>query len=179
MGNDDKEYEGIVSVVSKQAGTIAGTSVAISKKIAGGGAKTMVAAKDLLKRPLKILTPSNNKNNGTTSEESVSESQGEQENVRKSAAKALIETLELDLAVAERELEKAQSDAEKSQCKLTLQLNELKAEKESLISEISALEEAKSQANATAIREDELKARIAALESDLALAQYHLDKSRK
>jgi HEAT repeat protein len=179
MGNDNKEHEGIVSVVSKQAGTLAGTSVAISKKIAGGGAKTMVAAKDLLKRPLRILTPENNKNNGSTSEESVSESQGKQENVRKSAAKALIETLELDLAVAERELEKAQSDAEKSQCKLTLQLNELKAEKESLISEISALEEAKSQANETAIREGELKARIAALESDLALAQHHLERSRK
>jgi hypothetical protein len=179
MGNDDKEFEGVVSSVSRQAGTLAGTSVAISKKIAGSSAKTMVAAKDLLKRPLKMLTPVDNKNNGDISEESVSESQNEQENVRKNAAKALIETLELDLAVAERELENAQSNAEKSQSKLTLQLNELKAEKESLISEISALEEAKNQADEAAIREGELKARIAALESDLALAQRHLDKSRE
>jgi HEAT repeat protein len=179
MANDDKEYKGIVTVVSRQAGTLAGTSVAISKKIAGGGAKTMEAAKDLLKKPLKILTPGNNNNNGAMAEESISELQEEQENVRKSAAKALIETLELDLAVAEGELEKAQSDAEKSQSKLTLQLNELKAEKESLISEISALEEAKSKANETAIREGELKARIAALESDLAVAQHHLEESRQ
>ncbi len=174
MRNDDKEHEGIVTVVSKQAGTLAGTSVAISKKIAGGSAKTVVAAKDLLKKPLKILTQGNN-NNGATSEESMEE----RENVRKSAAQALIETLELDLSVAESELEKAQGDAEKSKSKLTLQLNELKAEKESLISEISALEEAKNQANATAIREGELKAQITALESDLALAQHHLDESHK
>jgi len=175
MGNDDKEHEGIVSVVSKQAGTLAGTSVAISRKIAGSGAKTMVAAKDILKRPLKILSSGNNKNNGAVSEESIDE----QENVRKSAAQALIESLELDLAVAERELEKAQSDADKSQSKLTLQLNELKAEKESLISEISALEEAKIQANETAIREGELKARIAALESELALAQHRVERSHE
>jgi hypothetical protein len=177
MGNDDKEHEGIVSTVSRQAGTLAGTSVAISRKIAGGGAKTMGAAKDLLKRPLKIITSGDNKNNGDISEKSITESQNEQENVRKSAAQALIESLELDLAVAERELEKAQNDAEKSQSKLTLQLNELKAEKESLISEISALEEAKNKVNEAAIREGELKARIAALESELALAQHHLGRS--
>ena len=108
MANDDKEFPGIVSTVSKQAGTIAGTSVAISKKIAGGSAKTMVAAKDLIKRPLKMLTPGNN---GTTSEESTREVQGQKkEDAPKSAAKALIETLELDLAEAECELENAQND---------------------------------------------------------------------
>ncbi|MBW7990935.1 MAG: hypothetical protein FVQ84_13095 [Planctomycetes bacterium] len=179
MGNDDKEFEGIISGVSKKAGTVAGTSVAISKKIAYGGAKTMVAAKDWFKWPLKILTPENNENNGTTPEESISESQDEQENVRKSAANALIETLELDLVGAERELENAQSEAEKTQSKLTFQLSELKADKESLISEISALEQAKSQANEAAIREGELKARVTTLESDLAATQYHLEEPPK
>jgi len=176
MGYDDKEFSGIVSVVSMQAGTVAGTSVVISKKIAGCGVKTVTAAKDLLKRPLKILTPARNKKSRTTSEASILESRDEQETERKNAAKALINSLEWDLAAAERELEKAQSNAEKTQSELSSQLGELKAEKESLLSD---LEQAKSEANEAAIREGEVKTRVTALESDLVATRDHLEKSRK
>lgn len=168
MGYDDKEFSGIVSVVSMQAGTVAGTSVVISKKIAGCGVKTVTAAKDLLKRPLKILMPARNKKSRTTSETSILESRDEQETGRKNAAKALINSLEWDLTAAERELENAQSNAEKTQSKLALQLGELKAEKESLISD---LEQAKSEANEAAIREGELKTRVTALKSDFSDVQ--------
>jgi chromosome segregation ATPase len=152
MGYDDKESSGIVCVVSRQAGTVAGTSVVIGKKIAGCGVKTVTAAKGWLKRPLKILMPAREKNNKTTSKASYFESRDEQETGRKNAAKALITAKELDLASAERELEKAQSNAKKKQSKLASQIGELKAEKESLISE---LEQVKSEANEAAIRKVE------------------------
>lgn len=176
MEYDDNGFSGIVRVVSRQAGTVAGTSVVISKKIAGSGVKTVTAAKDLLKRPLKILTPARNKKSRTTSEASILESRDEQETGRKSTAKALINSLEWDLAAAERELEKTQSNAEETQSEFSLQLGELKAEKESLLSD---LEQAKSEANEAAIREGEVKTRVTALESDLAAARHHLEKSRK
>ena len=176
MGYDDKEFSGIINVVSRQAGTVAGTSVVISKKIAGCGVKTVTAAKDLLKRPLKILTPARDKKSRTTSEASTLESRDEQEAGRKNAAKALINALEWDLTTAERELEKAQSNAEKTQSELALQLGELKVERESLISD---LKQATSEANEAAIREGEVKTRVTALESDLAAARDHLEKSRK
>lgn len=176
MGYDDKEFSGIVSVVSMQAGTVAGTSVVIGKIIAGCGVKTVTAAKDLLKRPLKILTPARNKKSRTTSEASILELRDEQETGRKNAAKALINSLEWDLAAAERELEKAQSNAEKTQSELSSQLGELKAERESLISD---LEQAKSEANEAAIQVGEVKTRVTALESDLVATRDHLEKSRK
>ena len=168
MGYDDKESSGIVCVVSRQAGTVAGTSVVISKKIAGCGVKTVTAAKDLLKRPLKILTPARDKKSRITSEAFSLESKDKQETGRKNAAKALIAAMELDLASAERELEKAQSNAEKAQSKLASQIGELKAEKESLLSE---LEQVKSEANEAAIRKGEVKTRVTALESDLSDVQ--------
>ena len=168
MGYDDKESSGIVCVVSRQAGTVAGTSVVISKKIAGCGVKTVTAAKDWLKQPFKVFVPTRDKKSRTTSEASTLELRDKQETGRKDAAKALINALEWDLAAAERELEKAQSNAEKTQFKLASQISELKAEKESLLSE---LEQAKSEANEAAIRKGEVKPRETALESDLSDVQ--------
>ena len=168
MEYDDKEFSGIVTVVSRQAGTIAGTSVVISKKIADCGVKTVTAAKDLLKRPFKVFVPTRDKKSGTTSEASTIESTDKQETGRKNAAKVLIATMELDLASAERELEKVQSNAEKTQSKLASQIGELKAEKESLLFE---LERVKSEANVEAVRKSEVKTRETALESDLSDVQ--------
>jgi hypothetical protein len=168
MGYDDKEPSGIVCVVSRQAGTVAGTSVVISKKIADCGVKTVTAAKDWLKRPLKVLVPARDKKSRTISEASTLESRDEQETGRKKAAKALIATLESELAAAQRELKKTQSRAEKTHSGLASQLGELsklKAEKESLISD---LEQTRSEANEAATREGELKTRVAVLESDLS-----------
>jgi HEAT repeat protein len=173
MEHGDKRASGIVCVVSRQAGTVAGRSVAISKKIADCGVKAVTAAKDGLKRPLK---PARDKKSRTTSEASAPESRDKREKGRKKGAKALIAALESELAAAQRELKKAQSRAEKTQSKLASQLGELKAEKESLLSD---LEQAKSEANEAAAREGEAKTRVAALESDLAAAQYQLEKSHK
>lgn len=176
MGYDDKEFSGIVSVVSMQAGAVAGTSVVISKKIAGCGVKTVTAAKDLLKRPLKIFMPTRNKKSSTTSEASILGSKYEREIGRKNTAKALINSLERDIAAAECELEKAQSNAEKTQSEFSSQVGELKAEKKSLLSD---LEQATSEASEAAIREGEVKTWATALESDLAATREHLEKSLK
>jgi hypothetical protein len=123
--NYDKESSGIVCTVSRQVGAIAGTSVVISKKLAGCGIKTVTTTKDWLKRPLKILVPTRDKKSRTTSQASALESKDEQESL------------------------------------------------------VSDLEQAKSQANEAAILEGEVKGQVTALESDLAAAQHHLDKSRK
>jgi len=171
--NYDKESSGIVCTVSKQVGVVAGTSVVISKKLAGYGVKTVTTTKDWLKRPLK---PTRGKKSRTTSQASALESKDEQETERKKASKALIAALESDLAAAQRELKKTWSNAKKAQSKLASQLEELKAEKESLLSD---LEQAKSEDSEAAARENEVKTRVAALESDLAAARYQLEKPRK
>jgi len=166
--NYDKESSGMVCVVSKQAGAVAGTSVVISKKIADCGVKTIAAAKDCLKQPLKYLVPARDKKNRATFRASAIKSRDEQQTGRKKAAKALIAAMESDLAAARRELKKAQNAAEKSQSKLASQLDELKVEKEALITD---LEQAKNQASEAATLEGEVKTRVATLEYDLATAQ--------
>ncbi len=132
----DNNDKGVLCVVSRQAGTFAGTSVAVSKRIAGCGVKTVATAKDWLKRPLKTLMPTRDKKIRTTPEASALESMDEQETGRKKAAQTLIASLESKLAATQRELEKNQSNAEKTESKLTSRLGELKAEKESLISDL-------------------------------------------
>lgn len=174
--NHDKESSGIVCTVSKQVGAVAGTSVVISKKLAGYGIKTVTTTKDWLKRPLKVLVPTRCKKSRTTSQASALESKDERETGRKKAAKALIAALESDLAAAQHELKKAWSNAENTQSKLASQLDELKAEKESLLSD---MEQAKSEDSEAAVRENEVKTRVAALESDLATARCQLEKPRK
>jgi len=174
--NNDKGSSGIVCVVSRQAGTVAGTSVAISKRVAGCGVKTVATAKDWLKRPLKILMPARDKKSKTTPEASALESMDEKEIGRRKAAKTLIAALESDLAAAQRELKKAQSNAEKTHSKLTSKLGDLETEKESLISDLG---QARNQANEAAVRQAELKTRVAALESDLTAAQRQLEIPHK
>ena len=176
MGYDDRGSSGIVCVVSRQAGTFAGTSVAISKRIAGYGVKTVATSKDWLKRPLKILMPIRDKKSRTTPEASALESMDEQETGRKKAAKTLIVSLESNLAATQRELEKNQINAEKTESKLTSQLEELETEKKSLISD---LEQTKSGANEVSVLEGIAKMRVTALEAHLATAQRQLEKTRK
>jgi len=165
MEYDDRELSGIVGVVSRKAGTIAGS-----------GVKTVTAAKDLLKLPLKFFMQAS-KNNGATSEECACESKDKQEEGRKNAANALIETLESDVASAQRDLEKAHSDAEETEsklaAKLAAQLSEIEEEKKLLASD---LEQAKSKANEAANREGDVKAQVTALKSDLATALYQLEE---
>ena len=169
-----KEASGIIGAVSRQAGTVAGTSVVISKKIAGCGVKTVTSAKDLLGRPLRILVPARGKKNTATAKASAPKSTNKQETGRKKAAKALIAALESDLTAAQRESKKAQSKAEKTHSKLTSQLRELEAEKDSLISD---LEQVTNKANEAAVRKDQAKTRVAELESDVVAAQHHLERS--
>jgi HEAT repeat protein len=176
MERDNKESSGVVCAVSKQAGTVAGTSVVISKKITGLGVKTVTSAKDWLGRSLKILTSTRDKKSSAASQASALESRDELETGRKKAAKALIAALESDLAAAQRELKKAHSNAEKTRSNLASQLSNLEAEKESLVSD---LEQVKNQATGAAVREVEVKTRVAALESDLTAAQRQLEMPHK
>jgi hypothetical protein len=176
MGHDDKESSGIVFAVSRQAGIVAGTSVVISKKIAGRGVKTITAAKDWLKRPLKILTPAGDNMSRTTSDASILESSNGQETGRKNADEALITSLESELASAERQSEIAQSNPEKTQPKLASQVSEPKAEKETLLSDP---EQVKSKTSKAAIRKGKVKTWVTALEYDLAGTRDHLEKSHK
>jgi len=173
--NYDKESSGIICVVSRQAGTIAGTSVVISKKIADCGVKTVTGTKDWLKR-LSCLVPARDNKSIATPQTSAIESGGEQETGRKKAAKALIAALESDLAAAQRDLKKARSNAENTHSKLVSQLVELKAEKESLISD---LEQAKCNANEASFREGAVKMRVTALEADITTAQRQLAEPHK
>ena len=117
MGHGDRQSSGIVCTVSRRAGVVAGTSVVISRKIADCGAKTVAAAKNCLKQPLKCLVPARVGKSGTTPQVSVLELEDEQETGRKKAAKALIAAME-------------------THSKLTSQLGGLKAEKKSLLSDI-------------------------------------------
>ncbi|MHC4544192.1 MAG: HEAT repeat domain-containing protein [Planctomycetota bacterium] len=174
--NNDEGSSGILCVVSRQAGTVAGTSIAISKRMAGYGVKTVATSKDWLKRPLKILMPARDKKSRTIPEASALESMDEQGTGRNKAAKTLIASLESKLAAAQRGLQKAQSNAEKTHSKLASKLGGLKAEKESVISD---LEQARNQANEASVRQAELKTRVAALESDLTAAQRQLEMPHK
>ncbi|MHC4728183.1 MAG: HEAT repeat domain-containing protein, partial [Planctomycetota bacterium] len=174
--NNHEGSSGILCAVSRQAGAVAGTSVAISKRIAGYGVKTVSTSKDLLKRPLQILTPAKNKKGRNTPEAPVLESMDGQETRRTKAAKTLIASLESNLAATQRELEKNQINAEKTESKLTSQLEELETEKKTLISD---LEQTKSEANETSLQEDVAKMRVTALEAHLAAAQRQLEKTRK
>lgn len=174
--NNHEGPSGILCAVSRQAGAVAGTSVVISKRIAGYSVKTVATSKDLLRRPLKLLVPARNKKSRTTPEAPVLESIDEQETGRKKAAKTLIASLESNLAATQREPKKNQSNTKKTESKFTSQLGQLKAEKESLVSE---LQQAKSQANEASTRESEALARVAVLESDLVETKRQLEKSHK
>jgi HEAT repeat protein len=175
--NYDEKSSGIVCVVSRRAGAVAGKSVVVSKKFVGCGVKVLTEAKNWLKRPsLRILVPEKSSTTSHASRASAIESRDEQETGRKKAAKALIAALESDLAAAQRDLTKARSNAEKTHSELASQLVELKAEKESLISD---LEKAKSGANEASFREGEVKMRVTALEADLTTAQRQLAEPLK
>jgi hypothetical protein len=172
----DNNDKGVLCVVSRQAGTFAGTSVAVSKRIAGCGVKTVVTAKDWLKRPLKTLMPVRDNKIRTTPEASALESMHEQETGRKKAAQTLIASLESKLAATQRELKKNQSNAEKTESKLTSRLGELKAEKESLTSDLKQM---KSGVDEASVMESVVKKRITALEAHLVETKRQLKKYRK
>ncbi len=174
--NYDEKSSGIVCVVSRQAGAVAGKSVVVSKKFVGCGVKVLTGAKDWLRLPSRILVPEKNSTTSQASRASALESRDEQEMGRKKAAKALIAALESDLAAAQRDLSKARRNAEKTHSELASQLVELKAEKKSLISD---LEKAKSIANEASFREGEVKMRVTALEADLTTAQRQLTEPPK
>jgi HEAT repeat protein len=176
MGYDDRGPSGIVCVVSRHVGTVAGTSVAISKRVAGCGVKTVATATDWLKRPLNVFVPARYKQDRTISEASAQESTDELETRRKKAAKALIASLESKLSATKRELKKTQSKSDRTESKLTSKLSELKAQKESLYSD---LEKAKSETNEASFQEDAAKMRVTALEAHLAAAQCRLEELRK
>jgi len=163
MVSNNTKVSGVVGTVSKQAGAVVGTSVAISRKISGAGVKGVTAAKDLLVRPLKKFTP-------TPSQAPESDVTNET-TVQKDSTKALITALESDLSNARQELKKAQNNAEKTQS----QLESLEAEKDSLASD---LEKTRSEVQEAASREGAVKEKLTALESELATVMNELGKKQ-
>ena len=171
----NEELSGITVSMSRGAGTCVGMVAAVGKKITGvvtGGVK---AVGHLLTRPVdtpELIAAKQTEPMSEGFDIEGREARAEQEE----SAKSLSSALESDLAEAQRELKKAQSNAEKAHSKLASKLGDVKAEKESLISD---LEQVRKQANEASVRQAELKTRVAALESDLTAAQRRLEMPHK
>jgi len=173
MEHDNREVSGIVGVVSRQAGAVAGTSVVISKKIADCGVKSVTTAKDWLEKPLKTFIPAKGKKRRVTPQTSVLKSMDKAATDRKKAAKALIASLESDLVAAQHELKEVQTKAEQTKSQLTSQLSELQTEKKSLVTEFDQTRTEAEKAT------DKVKTQVTVLESDLTTAQKELTKERE
>ncbi len=183
----DKGSSRVISVVSRQAGAVAGKSVAISMTIANCGIKTVTGATDWLKQPFAFtkkkpvstasVVESVDAQEPTVNQirtASVVKSVATQETGQKKAAKALIASLESELAAAQNNLKKAQSNAGETHSKLLSQLEDLRAEKETLASD---LQQAKTNAHEAVARECDVKAQIEALESNINAAQNNFEMS--
>ena len=176
MCYSNEELSGIMISMSRGTGTCVGMVAAAGKKVTGVVTSGVKAVGHLLVRP--VDTPEL-----TAAEQTESTSEGfalvarEQE---ESSAKALISSLESDLATARSQLKEMQSKAEETQSQIASQLSKLQSEKELLLTE---LEQARSQANEAALQASEAKTQAAVLEileTNLAAAeQRNLEKSRK
>ena len=102
--------------------------------------------------------------------------QTEQATAQVSAAKTRVAALESELAEARRQLEEAKSQAQQAQERLTLQLENLQKERDSLLCE---LEHARNEVNETKARQDAAGTHVARLESELVAAKSELDQARK
>jgi len=145
---------------------------AAGKKITGVVTSGVKAVGHLLIRPVDTPELIAAEQTEPMSQASALEPRDEREMGRNKATKPLIAALESDLAAAQSELKKAQSNAEKAHSKLASKLGDLKAEKESSISD---MEQVRNKADETSVRHTELKRRVAALESDLTVAQRRLE----
>jgi len=169
MGSDKRELPGIIGGAFKHAGSFVGKTVAIGKKTTRLGVKTAGALKDLLTRPVEGPVMATDKQVCPTSEASTLKAVTKEATAQRGKAKVRVAALESDLAATRRALAEARSEAEKAQSHLELQLNELQAEKESLLSELKA---AQNGIKDTSAQEGVVRARVVALESDLAAIRH-------
>jgi len=84
--------------------------------------------------------------------------------------------LESELTEARRQLEEAKSQAQQAEDRLTLQLENLQKERDSLVCE---LEHARNEVNKTNVRQDAAGAHVERLESELTRARCELDQAHK
>ncbi len=166
----------IVGGASEQAGALVGTTVVVSRKIAGLGAKGVTTAKDMLVRPVRGLICAVGRRIKGEYEEPVLASLGKGTAAQESTLTAKTVALQSNLTAAQRELVKARSQTEDAQLQLKSQLKALRMEKEDLV---SARTTAKREADETKVREDTAKIRVAELESDLAKTRIKLKRACK
>ena len=147
MGSDKLELSGIVGAVSKQAGVVVGTSVAISKKIAGSGFRSVTAVRDMVTRPIRKPAPVTDEKIGPTPERSALKPRAEKSTARKrnkatvrESKKATVRKrkktraqkravgkpvapLESDLDMVRQDLEKANSGVKEAKSQLSSDVN--------------------------------------------------------
>ncbi len=166
----------IVGGASEQAGALIGTTIVVSRKIAGLGVKGVATAKDMLVSPVRGLVCVVGRCTKRTPEEPVLALRADGTEAQESALIAKTVALQSNLTAAQQELNKARSETEDAQLQLDSQLKALQMEKEDLISARTA---AQQEADETKVREDTAKIRVAELESDLAKTRIELEKARK
>ena len=169
MGNN-----GIVRVVSKQAGTIVGKSVLLSKRFADIGFKHATCARDLLGRCIDKVSPATNKRSMSASAQSAYELCTNEGSIQKGAIKALVQALESDVTIAKQQLAAVKGETEKAHTKLETQLRALLAEKQSLVSDLCTTRQEVQKLKA---RKSEIGAHAATLESDLSMVQRELKQA--
>ncbi|MHC4740124.1 MAG: HEAT repeat domain-containing protein, partial [Planctomycetota bacterium] len=173
MQSDELKPSKVIGTLSRHAGVFVGTTAAIGKKITGTGISGLTAAKNLLTRTVGRPALVTVNDFGVASEAFTPEPIHSEMTARADMQGSAVTALESDLASARRELEKTLSEAEAIQSQLASQLKVLQAEKESLICELDGM---RNEANEAKDRESAVRARVAALESDLATAQRELEQ---
>ena len=89
---------------------------------------------------------------------------------------ARVAALESELVVTKQELTETRSQAGRTQYQLEVQIKDLRAERESLISN---LEKAQSEADETTARENVMRTKVAMLESDITALRNKLAEARQ
>lgn len=145
MDKEKTKRLGIIGAVSRHTGAFVGTATVVGNKVAGAGLKQVAAVRDLFSDSAKRAASATK---GQTAPASALEPE----------AKGPI-PLEKDLAALRRELDEAQSRAEKARSELASQIQDLQVEKQSLASQ---LEHARHKANKAGTKENTLKAESSA-----------------
>ena len=146
------------------------------KKIAGLKLRRAVAVRDSLGRAVEESALVKDSQTEAVSETSALEPDAEEAMVRPRAMRALVTALESDLAAIRRELAETQSQAQKTQSQFTSQLKALRAEKESLVSELA---KARNETNEVKPREDALNEPATVPKSKLDASRHKLEKAEK
>jgi len=146
------------------------------EKIAGPKLRRAVAVRDSLGRAVEESALVKDSRTEAVSETFALEPDAEEATVRPRAMRALVTALESDLAAVRRELAETQSQAEKTQSQLISQLKVLRAEKESLISELT---DVRNKTNEVKPREDAINEPATVPKSKLDASRDKLEKAER